>query len=129
MKCLKTLVFLTLFASLGAEAQVESRMDFGMLPVTATRTRDMLLTNYNSTVLRGISHTISGDSFSVQSDCPEQRRSGLSCRYRITFSCYREGYQAGMLEIFTSDKNHRVHLSGVCNRINTPEPRPPAPRP
>nr|BFD67754.1 hypothetical protein HAGR004_27760 [Bdellovibrio sp. HAGR004] len=129
MKCLKTLVFLTLLAPLGAAAQVESRMDFGMLPVSATRTRDMLLTNYNSTVLRGISHTISGDSFSVQSDCPEQLRSGLSCRYRITFSCYREGYQSGTLAIFTSDKDYEVHLSGVCNRINTPEPRPPAPRP
>ncbi|UXR65063.1 hypothetical protein EZJ49_02215 [Bdellovibrio bacteriovorus] len=129
MKYLKTLVFLTLFAALGAEAQVQSRLDFGMLPVSATRTREMLLTNYNSTVLRGISHTIAGDSFSVQSDCPEQLRSGLSCRYRITFWCQREGYAVGTLNIFTSDKNHQVHLSGVCNRINTPEPRPPTPRP
>ncbi|WP_347356483.1 hypothetical protein [Bdellovibrio sp.] len=129
MKCLKTLLFLTLFAPLGAWAQVESRLDFGMLPVSAARTRDLLLTNYNSTVLRAISHTIFGDSFSVQSDCPDQLRSGLSCRYHITLTCYREGYQAGMLTISTSDKNYEVHLSGFCNRINAPEPRPPTPRP
>lgn len=117
MKCMKTLVFFALISPLAAVAQVESRMDFGMLMVGAERSKDMLLTNYNSGTIYGISHTISGEGFSVATDCPEQLRSGLSCRYRLTLTCNRDGYQDGIFEIFTSDKNYRVHLSGYCNPI------------
>ncbi|MFV8259671.1 hypothetical protein ACNQKP_17820 [Bdellovibrio bacteriovorus] len=117
MKCMKMLVFFALISPLAAVAQIESRMDFGMLMVGAERSKDMLLTNYNATAIYDISHTISGDGFTVTSDCPEQLRSGLSCRYRLTLTCHREGYQDGMFEIFTSDKNYRVHLSGYCNPL------------
>ncbi|MFV8251127.1 hypothetical protein [Bdellovibrio bacteriovorus] len=117
MKCLKTLMFFALLSPIAASAQVESRMDFGMQMVGSERSKDMLLTNYSSGTIYDISHTISADSFFVANDCPTQLRSGLSCRYRIAFLCQREGYQTGTLNIFTSDKNYRVHLSGYCNPL------------
>ncbi|ASD64356.1 hypothetical protein [Bdellovibrio bacteriovorus] len=117
MKCLKTLMFFALLSPIAASAQVESRMDFGMQMVGSERSKDMLLTNYSSGTIYDISHTITGQGFSVNSDCPKQLRSGLSCRYRLTLTCNREGYQDGVFEIFTSDKNYRVILSGYCNPL------------
>lgn len=129
MKYWKRFILMSFMLSPAALAQEVSRLDFGMMPVGALRTKTLLLTNYNNASIYGISHTVSGDTFIVNSDCPDSLRSGLSCRFQITLNCSREGHQYGSLEIATSDKDYQVHLSGYCNRIPTPEPRPPAPRP
>lgn len=102
-------------------------MDFGLLPVSASRKQTFRISNNGQTTITQLKSSISGDSFSAKSSCKSTLAPGAYCDYVIEFWCIREGQAKGLLQITSSDLNYMIYLSGMGNRVNYPEPNPPIP--